>query len=204
MTASDGPNLAPAGGNSVRRTGGHGRLDALSQRQRRRLYTRALLRPVLTATLLVVAYFLMPLDHLGHDSPWLLIVAGLALIILVLVWQIRQIVSAQFPLLQAIEALAAVLPLFLLSFAAAYVVMSASDAANFTQPLSHMGAVYFAVVVFSTVGFGDITPHTDVARAVVTFQILGDLMLIAFGLRLVVAAVKRGQDRIKGGPDDQR
>ena len=202
--ASDGPDAAPADSDSVRRTTGRGRLDALSPRQRRRLYVRALVRPALTATLLVSAYFLMPLDNLGQDSPWVLIGIGLALIILVLVWQIRQIMKAQFPLLQAIEALAAVLPLYLLSFAAAYVLMSNSDAANFTQPLSHMGAVYFSVVVFSTVGFGDITPHTDIARAVVTFQILGDLLLIAFGLRLVVAAVKRGQDRLKGGPDDQR
>jgi hypothetical protein len=175
-------------------------LDAMSRKQRRRLYIWALLRPLLTTVLLVVTYFLMPLDHLDHDAPWVGLAFGVAVIVIVLAWQIREILHAQFPMLQAVEALAVVLPLFLLSFAATYVVMSAGNAADFTQPLSHMSAIYFTVVVFSTVGFGDITPHTDAARAVVTFQILGDLLLIAFGLRLVVAAVKRGQDRIKGGP----
>ena len=204
MTASSEPDPGPAADGSGHRPIGHPGLDAMSTKQRRRLYTWALVRPVLTAMLLVVAYFLMPLDHLGHDVPWVWLGFGLVVIVIVLVWQIREILSAQFPMLQAVEALAAVVPLYLLSFAAAYVVMSAGNAANFTQPLSHMGAIYFSVVVFSTVGFGDITPHTDVARAVVTFQILGDLMLIAFGLRLVVAAVKRGQDRLNGGPGDQR
>ncbi|HEY7857776.1 MAG TPA: ion channel [Candidatus Nanopelagicales bacterium] len=198
MTANNEPDpvVTPDVSAPIGRPG----LDALSRKQRRRLYIWALLRPLLTTVLLVVTYFLMPLDHLDHDAPWVGLAFGVAVIVIVLAWQIREILHAQFPMLQAVEALAVVLPLFLLSFAATYVVMSAGNAADFTQPLSHMSAIYFTVVVFSTVGFGDITPHTDAARAVVTFQILGDLLLIAFGLRLVVAAVKRGQDRIKGGP----
>lgn len=176
------------------------RLDALPESARRRLYIRAVLRPTLTAVLLVVGYFTLPLDRLGHDAPWVLIGSGLAIIVAVLVWQIREITRAQFPMLQGIEALATVLPLYLLSFAGAYVMMSSTNSANFTQPLSHIDALYFSVVVFSTVGFGDITPHTEAARVVVTVQILGDLLLIAFGLRLVLAAVKRGQDRLKAGP----
>jgi hypothetical protein len=198
MTANNEPDpvVTPDVSAPIGRPG----LDAMSRKQRRRLYIWALLRPLLTTVLLVVTYFLMPLDHLDHDAPWVGLAFGVAVIVIVLAWQIREILHAQFPMLQAVEALAVVLPLFLLSFAATYVVMSAGNAADFTQPLSHMSAIYFTVVVFSTVGFGDITPHTDAARAVVTFQILGDLLLIAFGLRLVVAAVKRGQDRIKGGP----
>ena len=35
---------------------------------------------------------------------------------------------------------------------------------NFSEPLSHTGALYFAVTVFSTAGFGDITPKQDVSQ----------------------------------------
>lgn len=197
--ASTEPDSAPAA-EPVVALPGRDRLAAMPSRQRRRLYLWAIVRPVLTAVLLVVGYFLMPLDRLGTDAPWLLMAAGVVLIVVVLVWQIREILKAQFPMLQGIEALAAVLPLYLLSFAGAYLVMSSGNVDSFTQPLTHIDAVYFSVVVFSTVGFGDIAPHTEVARVIVTFQILGDLVLIAFGLRLVLAAVKRGQDRLKVEP----
>ena len=44
-------------------------------------------------------------------------------------------------------------------FASTYFVMERVSAANFTQPLTRTGALYFTVTVFSTVGFGDITPN---------------------------------------------
>jgi hypothetical protein len=171
------------------------RLESLTDRQRRRLYLHALVRPLVTATFLVGGYFLLPLDHPDADSALLLLVGGLVLLVAILAWQIWQILHADYPALQAIEALAAVLPFYLLGFAATYVLMSYADAANFSEPLSHMGALYFALVVFSTVGFGDITPQNDVARAVVSLQIVGNLAILAFGLRLLLAAVKRGQQR---------
>ena len=49
--------------------------------------------------------------------------------------------------------------------------------------------------MFSTVGFGDITPKTDVARLVVTVQMLADLAVIAVVIRLIFGAVTRGESR---------
>ena len=49
--------------------------------------------------------------------------------------------------------------------------------------------------MFSTVGFGDITPKTDVARLVVTVQMLADLAVIAVVIRLIFGAVTRGETR---------
>ena len=43
------------------------------------------------------------------------------------------------------------------------------------QPLTRADALYFAVTVFSTVGFGDITPESEAARVVLIVQMLGDL-----------------------------
>ncbi len=60
---------------------------------------------------------------------------------------------------------------------------------SFTEPLSRMAALYFSLSVFSTVGFGDIAAQTDLARGLVSLQIVCNLVLIGFGVRFVVAAV---------------
>ena len=52
-----------------------------------------------------------------------------------------------------------------------------------------MAALYFSLSVFSTVGFGDIAAQTDLARGLVSLQIVCNLVLIGFGVRFVVAAV---------------
>ena len=54
--------------------------------------------------------------------------------------------------------------MFLVAFSAIYLSMSHEAASTFTEPLDHARALYFTVTIFSTVGFGDITPKTDAAR----------------------------------------
>ena len=50
-------------------------------------------------------------------------------------------------------------------------------------------------------GFGDITPRSDVARLVVTVQMLADLAVIAVVIRMIFGAVTRGVAR-RGQPDE--
>jgi hypothetical protein len=61
--------------------------------------------------------------------------------------------------------------------------------------------LYFAVTVFSTVGFGDIAAKSEAARVVLIFQMLGDLALLGAGARVLLGAVRRGQERgsVPGG-----
>ena len=84
----------------------------------------------------------------------------------------------RYPALKAAQALGLVLPLYLLVFASTYYVMERASAANFSQPLTRTDALYFTVTVFSTVGFGDITPRSEAARIVLIVQMLGDLALL--------------------------
>ena len=65
-----------------------------------------------------------------------------------------------------------------------------SRATTFTQDLDHVRALYFTVTVFSTVGFGDITPRTDPARLIVSVQMLLDLALIGAVVRLLFNAAR--------------
>ena len=49
--------------------------------------------------------------------------------------------------------------------------------------------------MFSTVGFGDITAKTETARLVVTGQMIADLIVLGLALKIIVGAVRRGQQR---------
>ena len=84
-------------------------------------------------------------------------------------------------------------PLFLLFFASSYYILSADDAATFTESLSRSDALYLTVTIFATVGFGDISAQTESARLFVTAQMLLDLVVLGLGLQVILGAVKRGK-----------
>ena len=56
-------------------------------------------------------------------------------------------------------------------------------------------ALYFTVTVFSTVGFGDILAVSDTGRAVVTIQMISNLVLLGIGGRVLYGAIERSQKR---------
>lgn len=156
-------------------------------------------RAALTATVLLVLYFVVPVAHRSHESPALRLGLALALFVAVLANEIRLITGHDRPMLRAAVALATVLPLFLVLFAWIYLTMSHADPLAFApvtpHGLSRASALYFTITVFSTVGFGDIAPRTDVARLVVSVQMLADLAVIAVVIRLIFGAVTRGEAR---------
>jgi hypothetical protein len=49
---------------------------------------------------------------------------------------------------------------------------------GFSQPLNFVSAIYLSIVTFATVGFGDITPQSDVARAMIAVEILVSLFAL--------------------------
>lgn len=51
------------------------------------------------------------------------------------------------------------------------------------------------MTVFSTVGFGDITAKSELARVLLIIQMLADLALLGTGVRLILGAVQRGRER---------
>jgi len=63
--------------------------------------------------------------------------------------------------------------------------------------LTRTEALYFTVTVLSTVGFGDITPKTDVARIIVTIQMVLDLLVLGVVVRLILDAARRRSDQIR-------
>ncbi len=165
----------------------------LPRAKRRRLIVQAVLRSFLFATVLVVLYYLLPLGRpLSADTTVRLLI-GLLFFAGVMVWEVRRITRSRYPGVQAVAGLGLIVPLYLLLFASTYFLMERASAAAFTQPLTRTDALYFAVTVFSTVGFGDVAPKSEAARVVLTVQMLGDLAVLGAGIRILLGAVQRGR-----------
>lgn len=169
--------------------------DDLPAATRRRLILRTLLRPVLSFTGLLLLYYQLPLGESFTVSTTIWLFAGLLTVAALLTWQVNSIRNAEYPGMRAIEALAVTLPLFLLLFAAVYFATSSTAPATFSEELSRTDALYFAVTVFATVGFGDIVPVAQGARVVVMIQMMGDLILVGLVAHVIVGAVKSGLRR---------
>jgi len=169
--------------------------------KRRRLIVRAVLRGLLVTTVLVVLYYLLPLDRPLDTGTAIRLLIGLLVFVGITVWQVRAIAGARFPGLRAAEALGVIVPLYLLLFASTYYLMERASAATFTQPLTRTDALYFSVTVFTTVGFGDIAAKSETARVVLIVQMLADLALLGAGARVLLGAVRRGQQRRSGDGD---
>lgn len=156
------------------------RLSDLEPHRRRAVVIRAVLSIALTWVASLTVYYLAPIGRAGRVREGLWLVIGLLLVGVLVFRRTRQILAADFPGLRAVEGLAVILPLFLLVFAALYLALSQVTASSFSQELDHTRALYFAITVFATVGFGDITPTTNTARIIVSIQMLLDLVLIAW------------------------
>lgn len=155
-----------------------------------RLLGRIVALPLLTTTILLLAYFLLPFTGIRSVQSVVVLVFGLALVCTICAWQVHSVLRTDNPLIRAVQALAAVLVVYLVTFATMYFVMSDITPSDFNQPLTRLDALYFCVTVFTTVGFGDIVATAESARALVLTQMLGNLVLIGVALRLLVASTR--------------
>ncbi|RDI49677.1 potassium channel family protein [Nocardia mexicana] len=170
----------------------------------RRPLRRALLRPLGTTTVLVTAYFVLPLRHISGFSAILLVAIGGVVVAVVCAWQIRKVLRAEYPFAQAVEALAATFGCYLVGYAVAYFLL-AEQPDTFNAPLTRLDALYFCVTVFTTVGFGDIVATAQSSRAIVLTQMIGNLILLGLAVRLLTASVhiRRGQLRDRAATGDR-
>jgi hypothetical protein len=138
----------------------------------------------------------MPMRLDGSD-PVGGLVLGLSVVALALGWQIAAISRAKYPRIRAVGAMATLLPLFLVVFATSYYLMATTEPSTFSEPLDRLDAMYFSMTVFATVGFGDIAPVSEAARAVTTIQMAGDIVLVGLVARILLGVANQRLDQRK-------
>lgn len=157
-----------------------------------------------TGALLVIlfaAYFAAPMR--GRWWPLGAIAGPLGLVALVpmSIRHTKRILASAHPLSSVARAIAAILVLLVLGFATTYYVIETHAPDQLEGLRTKIDALYFTVTVLTTVGFGDIHPTGQLARAVTTFHMLANLLVVGVSVRLVVWAGRRRVGRREGpGP----
>ncbi|WP_406058025.1 potassium channel family protein [Streptomyces sp. NBC_01077] len=154
-------------------------------------------RSILTLTAVLAAYYLLPLDSAFTVGTVVWLVVGVVLVALLLAWQVHTVMRSARPGLRAIVGVATALPFFVLLFSATYYLLERSAPGSFTEAMSRTDALYFTMTVFSTVGFGDIAPRSELARLLTTGQMTANFLLIGVAARFLLGAVQEGR-RLRG------
>jgi hypothetical protein len=160
---------------------------------RRRAIVRTTVVVVLAWVALIGGYYVLPLTHSSDRAFVIRLVLACVLFATVVVWQVRQALTARLPAMRAVQALGVIVPLYLVLFAAVYLSLSHESVSHFSEPLDHTDALYLTVTVFASVGFGDITPRGDLARILVTVQMLAGLIVLGAVVRVLINAAARGE-----------
>src|SRR3954451_13409774 len=158
----------------------------------RRRAARSLLSSAIVSTAVVAGYFVLPLTSALTTATAFVLAGGLCTVALLLAWHLRSILRSPYPRVRAVAALATTVPIFLVVFATTYFVMSRTDSAQFSEPLSRLESAYYTVTIFATVGFGDITTVTSAARATTMLQMIGDVTLVGLVAQVIVGAMRQG------------
>jgi glucan phosphoethanolaminetransferase (alkaline phosphatase superfamily) len=153
------------------------------------------LRSAATVVVLLVVYYQAPLDRPLDAATGLVFMAALVLFAAFVAFEVRGILGSPRPRLRAIRALVLGVPLLLVVFAATYCTIDAQQPGAFTEPLSRSDGLYFTMTVFSTVGFGDIAPASQLARVLVTVQMVVGLVAVGLIAKVVFGAVQLAEGR---------
>jgi voltage-gated potassium channel len=168
----------------------------MSAGERYRVIGLSILR---TLASLFVIFWLLSLvpevPDLSLTLPYGMLLVGMIVYFVYFRKQVRRIQSSRYPLLQSAEALILAAAIFLSLFAGFYVMIHGVQPGAFSEPLTHFTALYFTITVFATVGFGDITPVTDLARGFTMVQMALGLGFIGMLVKIFGTTAQRALQR---------
>lgn len=72
------------------------------------------------------------------------------------------------------------------SFGCIHRCISLMNPSSYSQPLTAIDSLYFSVTTFATVGYGDISPHSPVAKLACVGEIVSGCLVLVFGVNLAM------------------
>ena len=164
---------------------------------------RSLARVLVAPVGLLVLYSLAPLDGSRWPLGAGLGAAGVLAVLPLSIHQVRVIDRSERPVATAVGAIALLSSMLVFGFAIIYFAVSVHTD---QLPAMHtrIDALYFTVTTLATVGFGDIVAVGQGARALVTFQIVLNLILIGASFRMIGNRATRRQRRGEPGVGAER
>ena len=138
---------------------------------------------------LITGYILLPLRG---NLVWLGALVGLVAIVGTVPLAVRRVQAvrdAEHPVLVAIEALVLLVTMLIVGFAAVYFAVD-SRHDQFAGLETRHDAVYFTVTTMATVGYGDIHPIGQAARALAVAQMLLNLVFLGIVVRVLARAAR--------------
>jgi len=145
---------------------------------------------VVHVTGLVVVFLVVPINK---ERWWLGIVIGLLIIVgsvPLTVKRINRVGTSHEPYLEAGLAVVMMIALIVIGFASIYAALS-RHGEEFADIHTKLDAVYFTITTLATVGYGDIAPTGQVARAVAIIQMVVDILVIGVAARLAMRVAAR-------------
>jgi len=138
---------------------------------------------------LITAFCLMPLRG---QRWWIGVAIGVVAILATLPLTVRRVQavrSAEQPIVVALEAIVLLVTMLVLGFASVYYAID-NHHEQFEGLVTRLDAVYYTVTTLATVGYGDIHPVGQPARAVATFQMLLNLAFVGIVVRVLARAAQ--------------
>jgi hypothetical protein len=163
----------------------------LDKPARRHEIVHVILHAVITWALLLLVYAVAPLNGVFGGGEVVRCVVAVLVLTLVSIREARAIVRSRIPQSRAIMALSTMAAMLVVVFSSLYLGLETSQPGSFTEGLGHIGSLYFTITTLTSVGFGDISPVTDLARVIVSVQMLFDLILLGGIVRILAQAARR-------------
>jgi len=161
--------------------------EAKAQRARLRENKEARIAVAQTAGIVVGGCVLYAIVPMVGPKWWMGLITGLVALLIIVPVTVRRLMAinrSNRPIVDAIEAVVLLLTMLSLGFATAYVVLNDRNG-QMSGISTKVDALYFSVTTLTTVGYGDIHATGQVARLVVTGQMVIDLVFIAATFKLI-------------------
>jgi voltage-gated potassium channel len=151
-------------------------------------------RPLVSMAGVVLVFYAIPVG--SQESGWrtafsvLLTLVGVVVLAWAIVGQVRRQVTHSAD--ENLHSLLMLFGLVVVVFAFGYYLLEEHSSGQFAGLVTRTDALYFTLSTMTTVGFGDVHAQGQIARSLVTLQLLFDVVFVA-ALVSTVAGTLRGR-----------